>query len=512
MYNVWIVDDEPLILDGLAGLVDWHSLKLVLAGKAENGRDALEQIDAAKAQVDILITDIAMPELDGLGLLRELKQRNPGLLGVILSGYSEFDYIKQGMQIGIENYLLKPIHFDELAQTLVHAVEKLDRRKIEVLDQDQVELLKDNILYRWVTQRIGQEQWELRADFLELKLPSPAVAAAVLQTQRPEQPRQTICASLERSGQPYLCFQNAEDDIVLLLGTEDTSARSRGQLEELLHSLLAALDRVEGMAAPVLALGSLEPGFGLAPASYRNALAALEYRLLLPGEPLLVFDCVASLTGSLYSPAADTDAYSRLLFAQDMNRLTALIESDLTTFSRTEGMTPARLRHGAVEMVLQMRGLLKDIHPAHPLLVESHRAVEDILASASFEELKDKVLDVAALIAAALSERQEQSPVIRQIVALIDSSYRLDFSLKTLAQDYRIHPVYLGQLFQKETHQSFSDYLHRVRIKKAIELMKTTSMKTQDIAEAVGYWDNAHFYKHFKKYIGVAPAQYRKML
>lgn len=548
MYNVWIVDDEPFILDGLAGIVDWTSMGLSLAGQAEHGLDALEQIDAAQAQVDILITDIAMPEMDGLALLRELKRRCPELRAIVLSGYNEFDYIKEGMNIGIENYLLKPINLEELRETLIHTVEKLNRARIERLSRDQVGLLKDNILYRWIAGRIGPEQWQLRSEFLGLRLAAPAVCAAIVRLADAGLPdrgalqqriRERTEAFMKPLGLPHLCFQNTDDDTVLLIGAQGTSADELDGLMARLEALAAELEGViarhaalpgepggaagdapgaavradaRTIAVPraIIAAGSLEPGFEQAPDSYRHALLALEYALLYPAELVLAYSRLAGLSGSDYAPAADADTYARLVLAHDMSRLSRQIEDDFDAFARLEGMKPEQLRHGALEMVMQLKKLLKDAPPGHPAYQSYHDAVNRILTSASLEQLKESVLGMATAVSAALGEREETSPVVRQILKQIESACHKEYSLKTLAQEYRVHPVYLGQLFQKETGQTFSDYLNRLRIGKATELMLATPMKVQEIAEAVGYWDTAHFYKHFKKYVGVAPAQYRK--
>ncbi|MEK0317319.1 helix-turn-helix domain-containing protein [Cohnella sp. 56] len=645
MYNVWIVDDEPFILDGLAGIVDWTSMGLSLAGQAEHGLDALEQIDEAQAQVDILITDIAMPEMDGLALLRELKRRCPELRAIVLSGYNEFDYIKEGMNIGIENYLLKPINLEELRETLIHTVEKLNRARIERLSRDQVGLLKDNILYRWIAGRIGREQWQLRSEFLGLRLAAPAVCAAIVRLADAGMPdrgalqqriRERTEAFVRPLGLPHLCFQNTDDDTVLLIGAQGTSADELDGLMKRLEALATELgdviarhealdgepggpdardDRAAGgargaagradarddgaagdalgtagradarddgatgdargaavradvrddgaaggargtavradarddgaaggasgaavradvrddgaagdargtagradartiaMPRAVIAAGSLEPGFEQAPDSYRHALLALEYALLYPTEPVLAYSRLAGLSGSDYAPAADADTYARLVLAHDMSRLSTQIEDDFDAFARLEGMKPEQLRHGALEMVMQLKKLLKDAPPGHPAYQSYHDAVNRILSSASLEQLKESVLGMAKAVSEALGEREETSPVVRQILKQIESACHKEYSLKTLAQEYRVHPVYLGQLFQKETGQTFSDYLNRLRIGRATELMLATPMKMQEIAEAVGYWDTAHFYKHFKKYVGVAPAQYRK--
>jgi two-component system response regulator YesN len=520
MYNVWIVDDEPFILEGLASILDWPSLGLAIAGQAENGRDAIEQIEENNVPVDILITDIAMPEMNGLELMRALKERNPDLKSIVLSGYGEFEYVKEGMQIGIENYLLKPINLEELIQTLVNTVEKLNRSRIEVLSEDQTDLLKDNILYRWVTDRINKEQWKIRSDFLRLRLDDPYVAVAIVkpdpnQVELPSgvahMNRRQASFYLKKIGIPHLCFQDIDDHTVLIIGAKDDTDETLSRIRQHLDSLGELIGELLGIR-PVIAIGTTEPGFDSVPASYRNALLTLDYSLLFPHERLLTHESVAFYADRKGTSLADPEAYARLLLAHDEKALLRQIDVDFEAFSRQEGVTPAELRSVAVEMVIQMKKLLKDLKQSPLISHAYHDVVNRIFQSTTLEQLKGHVRYIAEEVSNALNGRQDRSPVIRQIVNHIHACYMEELSLKTLGHAYRIHPVYLGQLFHKEMNQTFSDYLNRFRIEKAKELMKDSGIKTHDIATAIGYWDAAHFYKHFKKYVGVPPSQYRKLL
>lgn len=519
MYNVWIVDDEPFILEGLAAVVDWPSLQLTIAGQAENGRDALTRMDEVNGQVDILITDIAMPEMNGLELIRAVKERNPDLKSIILSGYNEFDYVREGMRMGIENYLLKPINLDELTQTLVNAVEKLNRSRIKELSENQIDLLKDNILYRWVTGRIGKEQWKIRSDFLNLRLNEPYIVTVILKPDPQQrglppgaayQARMLTVDYVEGTKLPFLCFQDIDDQPVLIMGFEHNSDMVKDQLHSHMTQLASRLS-IEVGIHPFIAIGSLESDFEQAPVSYQNALLTLDYALFLPHERLFSYESITTYVENKITLLTDPDAYTRLLLAHDEEAVYRLVEEDFAAFSQMDGVTPVELRSAAVEMIIQMKTLLKDFKQVQLISHAYHDVMNRIFRSTSIDQLKSHVRYIAKEVSHALNDRQNKSPVIRQIVEYVHTSYMEDFSLKTLGQTYRIHPVYLGQLFHKELNQTFSDYVNRFRIEKAIELMKSTPMKTHDIAKAVGYWDTAHFYKHFKKYVGVPPSQYRKL-
>ncbi len=181
MYKVFIVDDEPFIIEGLYDILDWASFGLEIVGHAENGRQALEAL--ASIPADLLITDISMPVMDGLSLIAEARKLHQELKVIILSGFNEFDYLKEGMKLGIENYLLKPINVEELESTLRNTVEKMNSMKSdELYDAFDMQILKDNTLYRWLTGQIGEAEFRERADLLGLDLMKPYLIVAVIRT------------------------------------------------------------------------------------------------------------------------------------------------------------------------------------------------------------------------------------------------------------------------------------------------------------------------------------------
>ncbi|WP_285229350.1 response regulator [Paenibacillus polymyxa] len=179
MYKVFIVDDEPFIIEGLYDIVDWSSFGMEIVSHAGNGQAALQALTSQP--VDILITDISMPLMNGLDLIREARRVKPELKVIILSGFNEFEYLKEGMQLGIENYLLKPINVEELESTLSNTASKLDHTLSPQADDAYgIQILKDNILHRWLTGQIAATEFEERAQFMNLSLDAPDVAVAIL--------------------------------------------------------------------------------------------------------------------------------------------------------------------------------------------------------------------------------------------------------------------------------------------------------------------------------------------
>ena len=165
MYSVLLVDDEPSVLTGLRYVIDWDEYGVEIAGTASNGTQALELL--RELPVDILITDIQMPQMGGLELLQQVRAQNMDLRCIILTGYDDFKYVKKAAQLGIENYLLKPVSPEELSETLLNTITKIEYLRSRKLDlAENIRVLRDGTFYRWIAGRIGSAELADRFDTL----------------------------------------------------------------------------------------------------------------------------------------------------------------------------------------------------------------------------------------------------------------------------------------------------------------------------------------------------------
>ena len=136
MMKVMIVEDEELILQGIRNIIDWEALGLKVIHLAHDGIEALKMWE--QEPVHIVVTDISMPEMDGLTLLREIRKREEHVRFIILTGYDEFAYAREAVRLDVENYILKPVDEEELKRQLRETVEKLremDKKKLQYIDE-----------------------------------------------------------------------------------------------------------------------------------------------------------------------------------------------------------------------------------------------------------------------------------------------------------------------------------------------------------------------------------------
>ena len=187
MYRVIIVDDEPVIRRGLRETIEWDALGLEVAGEAADGNEALKLVRDIRPE--ILITDIRMPDMDGIALIREIRKTDLNVKITILSGYSDYDYLKEAIRLGVDNYLLKPIDNDELVSNLRNAVSEIEKEAAVSLQIRQgTVLLRSNTLRRLVTGNISPEELREKAEFLHIPMDAGQYLCAVREPGNPRRP------------------------------------------------------------------------------------------------------------------------------------------------------------------------------------------------------------------------------------------------------------------------------------------------------------------------------------
>ncbi|MCM3784237.1 response regulator transcription factor [Neobacillus mesonae] len=502
MYKVLIVDDEPFIIEGLHYIVDWSSFGLSIAMQAENGADALRLL--SDSPVDLLITDISMPVMDGLALIQEARKLNPKLKVIILSGFNEFDYLKQAMKLGIENYLLKPINVDELEMTLRNTVNKLNiEESSERYEALGIQILKDNTLYRWLNGQIAAREFEERVHLLEIPLNQPYIGVAVVRFD-------TNCGERIEEiyrimGSDYTLFRDPDGDVVIIAALQDNQ-EDRNRFFDYLR------DRAEDfgcMSMPVLiGVGRIGSNPEEAPESYYEAKKALEYFMIYSEEKIIHYPELG-VSGDCDDREFpfDYEEYVKYLMGKETEKLVSKIKSDFEGVQHEEGVTPEGLKNAALEIVIRFKMELKAVRNMAASDIYK-KGLRSVLNSMTFSELVSSLQQVARETSQLL-QRDSRNPVINQIIGYIHDHYAEEMSLKMLAQIYHIHPVYLGQLFHKETGETFAEYINKFRVEKAKEQLKKTNLKVQEIARNVGYWETGYFYKQFRKYVGISPTDYK---
>ncbi|OWA37273.1 hypothetical protein B9G55_04195 [Saccharibacillus sp. O16] len=568
MRTVFFVDDEPLIAQGLSSIMEWERYGLCPLGHAGDGIQALERLGEQGA--DLVVTDIMMPRMNGLELIEALKKRYPRTRYIVLSGYEEFEYVKVGIRLGIENYILKPINIEELEATVRRTVEVWEREEASHIRQEEDRrLLRSHVLARWAEGTIERSELIQRAELLGIPTDCGAYRVDVLRLLGGEtQPGAEQISKPGAQGNPGLskgrtpqhggeieggcaappgaqAAATVEGDAVSNEAGSAELSKERidpARLAEICEALLSAAEPgaavlcfadadddlvcircMRTAESPCAASsGAVQPEEPLAEAARElGRLAGAAVWLAGGGETpdiVGVRACFAQAKGQFRRllPAGEQALWVTGPDTQPgpMPASSHIWEEALLG-SRAEaaGLLPRREPMNAavrlmVEAVREAGGL------AEPDYAELYAPLQRI---STLEQLRQHVRDTirraaaGSLPEAAAAESAAHSTHVAFLLEQIRDHYAEELSLKTLSQRLNLHPNYLGQLFQQETDSNFSDALNRRRIERATSLLLHTDRRTAEIGTEVGYLDNSYFYRQFKKYTGLSPTEMRQM-
>lgn len=516
MYKVLLVDDEVLILNGLKNLIQWQQLKLVIEDTALNGEEAFEKF--INNPVDIIITDITMPKLNGLQLIRKIKEVNSETKFIILSGYDDFNYAKEGISLGIENYILKPINEEELEATLDNTIKKLESSiKKPLTEEVDLEILKENILYRWANDSISNYELEERSFVLGIDLFYENYAVATIKIKEDLKSNSELYFKIynkvkgcKEELNTSVVFHDLEGDIIIIYGSDNEDLVYHNM--KVVSNKLLKILREEFSLNFFITLGSIEKSYK---AVYRSYFAAKELQkyILSRGYNKIISMEHTSETEkqNSYCSSFDVQEFRRLILSKDIKSINAYIDLIYEELFKKDMVKPEELQNTAIKMMLVLKRTLKELNFSAEGEDENLKElIFEVCNLKTMEQLTEALkIKCEELIEKLQNNYNNVSPVIQQVLSYINQNFKEEISLKTLSFKYNVNPSYLGQIFHKEVGMAFSDYLNKVKNEKAKELLLNTNLKVNDIAKMVGYVDTSYFYRRFKEYFGISPSTLR---
>lgn len=478
MYKVVLVDDEPFIVEGLTKVIDWARHQFEICGTATSGKRALTLIETNPP--DLLITDIKMPDMDGLTLVDHVRKHHPFTRCVILSGHDDFAFVKRGMQLGIDNYLLKPVNRVELQQTLEAVVARIES-PLSGANQGTTDrtLLRENVLWRWARGTIGQTELEDRALLLGLDLTGNAYRVGLVLL--PIADANLATESWAGSG-AWTAPDPAGRVLAVLAGTKE-------QVDQKAAALVSLVTRHHDAC---LLLGKTVNRPWDLSQSLTDAEDLARFRLVAPGGRYLDSEgIVRHREGLAIVPPLSVGA----------DDPTTAVRPWLKALATNPQILPEQLQRAAAKVVLDFEGPGNDYAPL----------LDRLFHAATHDELAEVVEE--AIHRHRPTNRGGSSEVSRLIQGVLDWIHghtSEELSLKTLANRFQVNPTYLGQKFYQETGVHFSPYLTELRIKRARNLLETTHLRAGEIGVSVGFSDPGYFFRIFREHTGQSPTEYRK--
>jgi two-component system response regulator YesN len=513
MKKVMLVDDEIVIRENIRDCMDWEKEGFIYCGDASDGEVALPLIEERRP--DILITDIKMPFMDGIELSSVVRQRLPETKIVILSGHDEFHYARSALRLGVEEYILKPVSSADLMEVLHSVSRKIDRERRERRKPAySLEKLFGDLCGGLITTAEAAEA----ADALSLPLQASHYAVAVWDMR-----------SLEHAAAPGSpLWQDAEAklrDRAAELGSVWTYKRSRtetvwivrghseeevsGLLERIVKQVLPELERTMPGAVCV-GTGSVQNRLLGIHASFLEAEEDRNLARLTRQNRIALWDATGEARDSAFldrsrfleflkigSPAA-ADAFLRD-FAGALRTLDW--KSSLYGYYLLNDLT--------LETLHEAKKTFRQAAVSGPSI---ERLQQQIKRIRDWEQCVAYLRELAGVFWQWRSEASgKYGDLIARVKEFIREHYASEgLSLQDAAEYVSVSPSHLSKVFSQETGQTFIEYLTRTRIRKAMELLRTTSGKTYEIAYRVGYGDAHYFSNLFKKMTGLTPRDFRR--
>ena len=534
MLRVFLAEDETIIRETLRDTVPWARCGYTFVGEAGDGEMALPLIQQTRPEV--LITDIRMPFMDGLALSKLVLQEFPQMKVIILSGYDDFEYAQTAIGLGVERYLLKPITKSTLMTVLEEVREKIQGERaqqnylaqFQQEAQDYEQYARRRFLERVVAGRLSVQEIYEQAEKLDLDLRAKSYnlalvsampesgSAAETYSEPGARIRDGMVAHFLKHPEYILFRWNLTSFAVLLLERQENMEAIMGRcirkVQELYQTFGPELNWYVAMGTPTQRLSAL-------PGCFEEVSRLWAYRHILPEQHILTAQTVNSLTGT----GSDHD-----LSGLDMSKVNpAMLTGVLQNASAQEipsfvdeyiHSLEDALESGPFCQYLMLSARFTATQFVETLGVGQKEYLEGLSClgmvgqQISIDDLKRYLSDIL-LQAIRLRDRvtgSQYSGQLKQAVRYIDEHYQCeDISLNRVAKEVDLSPNYLSAVFSQEMGTTFVEYLTAKRMEKARELLRSSDLRSGEIAAAVGYKDSHYFSFLFKKTQGCTPRDYR---
>jgi two-component system response regulator YesN len=523
-----LVEDEEAIKQKLMNNVSWIDYGFDPVLGASNGLEALAVLE--QNSIDIMVTDVQMPKMNGIELIKEIKKRNYQLKIVVISGFAEFEYAQESIKLNVSDYLLKPFASRKLLELVLRLKEQLELERAEKSElQDlreslhkNLEALREKFFMNLLNHNLASADMVAELEFLGLKkLESGTYQVTVVEIPegllREISEEEKYLLNLQFLNQVkqllkdsiYHCYiiNQLRNQVTVIFSGPDQDLLIR--LEEYLTQLQIALKQ-----PIIIGVGGKYSGLNDLSVSYREACLALQCRYI--HGPNRVF--------SISDLNLDNPFYHKQFYYLHKNRLfddlrvgaQEAIINDIKSFIqelRSSNLTPESSRIITSNLILLTYTTLNELgYNPTEVFGLSFSPLTEVNRTESLDELEVFLVGFFEKINAYVGEKRisVNQSLVDEIRRHIEDNYAQDISLSDMANRYKISPGYLSLLFTERTGKNFIEYLTERRIKKAQELLKHTDMKIYEIACAVGYNDSYYFSSCFKKLVGMTPSEYRE--
>ncbi|CAN7250384.1 response regulator [Paenibacillus sp. LjRoot153] len=525
MLKIVIVDDDKTIRVGIHAIIDGLDRGYEIDSQASDGKAALERV--IEWQPDLLITDIKMPVMDGIKLVHTISEMKLPVKTIVLSGYDEFQYVKESLKAGVRDYLLKPLNKRDLIEQLdriesAKHLENFQTQQQENLKRSVEEsrfLRKERLLWDLVVNRI-QEPLTLAQRLSEFGLDNAAsFNIAIIRLDKDDTKRGLPSLDWEQwihtlSGEIHWLenwFFSMQNEQITILAPRDSV---RGDIDPVPFIWLSEQIKQQTSAAFTTGISQSFQQLGYSPLAYQEAFSCLQ-RAFYEGIGKIYM--YSKDEPSVYSQfqefdiTDDTHALFQAIDTLNAPKAQASLNSIVTKLA-DKWVEPAQIISGLSNQVRKLYAL----HPEAASAAEKQPRF-DLLPiiehAVTVQSLKDQLNEALNGLILHMQEEQlkKDNRIIMKSKEIIQKNYQQNITLQTVAAQVNLNPNYFSNYFKQETGKNFLEYLLEVRIQAAKKLLAEPDVKVYEIGYLVGYENPSSFNRAFKNVTGSTPSDYRKL-
>ena len=519
-YKVFFVEDEIITREGIRDNVDWQAGGFEFCGEASDGEMALPLLYSV--QPDVLITDIKMPFMDGLQLSKIVRERMPWVKIIVLSGHDEFEYAQKAINLGVTDYLLKPVTVQQLQSVLQKLTRQLDQerkeqeslKKLQQQVEDNQQMLRERLLFKLVVGAVSPTEAIEQGQVLGLDLVARYYVVVILKIDLGDGTKQydhdeyqqiqhTLAKVAEKNPDIFVLKRDWGDQILLMKGITPE------YLEEERDLLLEEIRRAAAKTRFRLAIGvgSSQKRIADIRQSFVDALVNIQNPVIENHSGLNQAIERAELL------KVDRQAVENYLRCGIKSEFDEFFNAYLRPLGEAALKSNLIKNYIFADVLLATAKLVNELGGEIDKIVPELKSIETMLSNVrSVEQLREQAYKIVSI---ALEYRDGQSTgqyknLVRQAKDYIEHHYtNPDLTLNDVSAHVNLSASHFSVVFSQETHQTFKEYLTEIRLIKARELLRMTALRSADIAYRVGYNDPHYFSSVFKKNTGLSPIQFR---
>lgn len=530
MHSIVIFEDDYIVRKSLAESIEWERHGFIVKGIAEDGERGIELID--KYHPDIIVSDIKMPFVDGIEIARYIRDTYPESRMVLLTGYDEFEFIQEALRLRVYDYVMKPVEDDYLLKVLKSAAGDINNQlRLKKQLAESMPVLRQQFLTGLVAGRMKRSDILSELQFHDIQLEEGMFCVYTIKVDGYQDNPQSktlleknilkldIINTLNdflKAPMQGLIFDTGIRLVVIVKLTEDSNEKLLEKSIEIGEMMLAEVSRKLKLTITI-GVGRVYYGYDNIPVSYEGSQAAVEYRHIFgKGQILHIDDTGFPTTGGFVEfRGRDRDIAMKVKLGIAGEAISIINEIEEELLSN-DYVSLEYLKLVAIEITFHIvKELENSIYNDAVSDINFFTIYTELNTAETIQEIFTAVKKMINGFASFVNNQRGklQKSITEEAIKYVEENFKKeDLSLKDVSSCVHINPTYFSMVFKKEKGVNFSEFLLEYRMNKAMEIIRNSDKKVYEVGEAVGYVNSQYFSVCFKKFTGMSPLEYRKLL